>query len=105
MAEGHPSNPSSSPAASAPSEGRSTPLPGARTALVLLLFINLFNYIDRYVLAAVVPEIRTTFFPASGALPAAGVAPSVTTRFLEWFQHSFGFTPANALIGSLSMAF
>ncbi len=34
----------------------------ARTALVLLLTINLFNYIDRQVLAAVEPEIRATFF-------------------------------------------
>src|SRR5215470_4797335 len=32
--------------------------PGARSALVLLLAINLFNYIDRQVLAAVEPEIR-----------------------------------------------
>jgi MFS family permease len=39
--------------------------PGARTALVLLLGINLFNYIDRFVLAAVEPDIRATFF-ASG---------------------------------------
>jgi MFS transporter, Spinster family, sphingosine-1-phosphate transporter len=38
---------------------------GARTALALLLGINLFNYIDRQVLAAVEPEIRATFFPAT----------------------------------------
>ena len=36
--------------------------PGARTALALLLGINLFNYIDRFVLAAVEPNIRATFF-------------------------------------------
>ncbi len=36
--------------------------PGALTALALLLGINLFNYIDRYVLAAVEPEIRAAFF-------------------------------------------
>jgi MFS family permease len=36
--------------------------PGARTALVLLLGINLFNYIDRFVLAAVEPNIRAAFF-------------------------------------------
>nr|MDQ3313556.1 MFS transporter [Verrucomicrobiota bacterium] len=36
---------------------------GAGAALVLLLAINLFNYIDRQVLAAVEPEIRETFFP------------------------------------------
>jgi MFS transporter, Spinster family, sphingosine-1-phosphate transporter len=35
---------------------------GARTALFLLLAINLFNYIDRQVLAAVEPDIRATFF-------------------------------------------
>jgi MFS family permease len=33
-------------------------VPGARSALILLLAINLFNYIDRQVLAAVEPEIR-----------------------------------------------
>lgn len=35
---------------------------GARTALALLLGINLFNYIDRWVLAAVEPNIRASFF-------------------------------------------
>jgi MFS transporter, Spinster family, sphingosine-1-phosphate transporter len=38
------------------------PAKGARSALLLLLTINLFNYIDRYVLAAVEPEIRKHFF-------------------------------------------
>lgn len=40
----------------------SKPNPGARTALALLLGINLFNYIDRFVLAAVEPNIRAAFF-------------------------------------------
>jgi MFS transporter, Spinster family, sphingosine-1-phosphate transporter len=35
---------------------------GARGALFLLLTINLFNYIDRQVLAALEPDIRATFF-------------------------------------------
>lgn len=35
--------------------------PGAISALVLLLTINLFNYIDRYVLAAVEPELSRVF--------------------------------------------
>jgi MFS family permease len=35
--------------------------PGARAALALLLGINLFNYIDRYVLAAVEPLMRDHF--------------------------------------------
>jgi predicted MFS family arabinose efflux permease len=38
------------------------PPPGAHAALALLLGINLFNYIDRQLLAAVEPEIRGTFF-------------------------------------------
>lgn len=38
--------------------GRQTALPGARLALIMLLSINLFNYIDRQVLAAVEPDIR-----------------------------------------------
>jgi MFS transporter, Spinster family, sphingosine-1-phosphate transporter len=36
---------------------RSTPMPGATAALVLLLGINLFNYIDRQVLSAVLPKL------------------------------------------------
>jgi MFS family permease len=36
-------------------------LTGARTALALLLAINLFNYIDRYVLAAVLPKVGEQF--------------------------------------------
>lgn len=38
------------------------PISRARSALFLLLAINLFNYIDRQVLAAVEPDIRATFF-------------------------------------------
>lgn len=40
------------------------PLIGARSALFLLLAINLFNYIDRQILAALEPDIRATFFAA-----------------------------------------
>jgi MFS transporter, Spinster family, sphingosine-1-phosphate transporter len=45
-----------------PSAPRTEPVQGARLALTLLLLINLFNYIDRFVLAAVIPEIRKEFF-------------------------------------------
>jgi MFS family permease len=41
------------------------PLSGARTALLLLLSINLFNYIDRQILAALEPDIRASFFAPS----------------------------------------
>ena len=37
----------------------------ARIALLLLVGINLFNYIDRQILAAVEPDIRATFFAAT----------------------------------------
>src|SRR4029077_7120925 len=37
---------------------------GARIALFLLLAINLFNYIDRQILAALEPDIRASFFAA-----------------------------------------
>jgi MFS family permease len=40
------------------------PLTGARSALFLLLAINLFNYIDRQILAALEPDIRASFFAA-----------------------------------------
>ena len=40
------------------------PISGARSALFLLLAINLFNYIDRQILAALEPDIRSTFFAA-----------------------------------------
>ena len=43
----------------------------ARLSLALLLALNLLNYIDRYVLAAVEPEIRHAFFPAEVAIGAA----------------------------------
>ena len=36
----------------------------ASSALFLLLAINLFNYIDRQILAALEPDIRATFFAA-----------------------------------------
>src|SRR5213595_1528473 len=42
---------------------------GAHSALLLLLGINLFNYIDRQILAALEPDIRATFF-ASGDVNA-----------------------------------
>jgi MFS transporter, Spinster family, sphingosine-1-phosphate transporter len=45
------------------SVGRTT-MTGARNALFLLLAINLFNYIDRQVLAALEPNIRASFFAA-----------------------------------------
>jgi MFS family permease len=60
------------------SSNATRPLPGARAALLLLLSINLFNYIDRQVLAAVVPEIKQDFY-LNKAIPhlAANTAASL----------------------------
>lgn len=60
--------------------------PGARVSLVLLLAINMFNYIDRYVLAAVEPSIRSSLLhePETQADPGVhGVSGAKTkTGFL-----------------------
>ena len=53
---------------------------GARVALGLLLTINLFNYIDRYILAAVLPRIRTEFL--AGDPNQSGKAGLLMTAFL-----------------------
>lgn len=45
----------------APVSGIQKAMPGARVALLLLLAINLFNYIDRQVLAAVLPKIEDEY--------------------------------------------
>jgi MFS transporter, Spinster family, sphingosine-1-phosphate transporter len=50
---------------------RGVAVPGARMALGLLVMINLFNYIDRQILAAVEPSIRAEFFPKTED-PATG---------------------------------
>jgi MFS transporter, Spinster family, sphingosine-1-phosphate transporter len=59
----------------------STPEPHARRALALLLAINLFNYIDRSILAAVEPTLRHDFF-AAGDLSAKAKTGSLATAFL-----------------------
>ena len=58
-----------------------TRLPGARRALALLLCINLFNYIDRYILAAMEPKIREAFF-APGDPDAMAKTGALATAFL-----------------------
>ena len=89
----------SSDLSTAQSPSSSTKFPHAKAALTLLLFINLFNYIDRYLLASVMPYIEKTFF-SSPQGPGGLVA-----HLLDQFQHRFGFTPKLALGGLLSTAF
>jgi MFS family permease len=62
---------------------RTTPLPGARNALILLLAINLFNYIDRQVLSAVLPKLEldaSLFSPTDPYLKTK--LGSLTTAFM-----------------------
>ncbi len=89
------------PTDSSSDTGRSTAFPGARSALVLLLLINLFNYIDRQVLAAVVKPIKQTFFGEAGLANQEGVLVTV----MSWFEKRLGFKPEDALIGLLGTAF
>ena len=76
---------------------------GARSALALLLAINLFNYIDRQVVSAVVGPIKRTFFNESGDLIAEG-SDSLNAA-IHWFEHQVGFKPEDALLGLLGTAF
>lgn len=76
-------------------------VPGARSALGLLLLINLFNYIDRQVLAAVVGPIKRTFFTdGNGAIGS-----DTLIALIGWSQHRLGFKPDDALLGLLGTAF
>jgi MFS transporter, Spinster family, sphingosine-1-phosphate transporter len=76
-------------------------IPGAGYALALLFLINLLNYIDRYVLAAVVGPIKKTFFSQSGG----GIGSDSLTAVVNWFQNRLGFKPEDALLGLLGTAF
>ncbi len=93
-------NPASGPGTS--DAGRSQPFSGARSALVLLLLINLFNYIDRQVLSAVVDPLKQSFF-GGGSGHSTGSA--ALDAMQDWCRIHFGFKPELALIGVLSMAF
>ena len=78
------------------------PHPGAGAALVLLLLINLFNYMDRQVLAAVVRPIKESFFGSDGTITGAG---ETLTAVMMWCQQRLGFKPEDALVGLLGTAF
>ncbi len=64
---------------------RPAPVVSAALALLLLVLINLFNYIDRQVLAAVEPEIRKELFPAD----ASGKEPEYAKSATGWFATVF----------------
>ncbi|MGH7484996.1 MAG: hypothetical protein ACREMY_05220, partial [bacterium] len=72
----------------------------ARMAVLLLVAINLFNYVDRQVLAAVVPDIRSALFGSGQS-----VHHGVTGFLIGLLQPFLGKNPENAMIGLLAMAF
>src|SRR5215813_7880918 len=76
------------------------PVSGAGGMLGLLVLINLLNYMDRQVLAAVVGPIKTTFFG-----PGAAGAGETLTAVMNWCQDRLGFKPEDALVGLLGTAF
>src|SRR5438309_6400388 len=58
---------------------------GAIMSLTLLIAINLFNYIDRQILAAVEPEIRGTFFRSDDP-NAMAMTGALATAFLVTYM-------------------
>jgi len=93
------------PAAPPAPANRAGALPGARRALALLLLVNLFNYIDRYVLAAVVPWLRQTFFTGPDSALTGNRSGDLLATIMQWSQQHLGFKPENTLIGILGTAF
>lgn len=79
--------------------GPQTPLPGARRALILLLAIGLFDYMDRYVLAAMIPQIRAEFFANHHQHSA------FLTTILDLLGRFLGHNAENSTISLLSLAF
>jgi MFS family permease len=75
------------------------PIPGARSTLILLLVIGLFDYIDRYVLAAVVPLIREEFF--TGNHQHSGFV----QMLIDFLGNFLGHNAENSAIALLSLAF
>jgi MFS family permease len=68
--------------------------PGASAALWLLLAINLFNFIDRYVLASVLPKIKAEFnasgFQAGALQTAFLVSYMLFAPLFGWLGDRFG---------------
>ncbi len=65
------------------SADRPIPLRSARIAVALLLFINLINYLDRYVLSAVEPLVRDALLTGEGSQARMGL---LATAFLVTYM-------------------
>jgi len=81
--------------------GPQTHLPGANRVLALLLAVNLFNYIDRYILAAVVGDLKGSFLSPSNTSADGKLMQSIQA----WTEQHLHFKPELAFMGFLSMAF
>lgn len=91
-----------SPQGSPPTDaqGRPKALAGSQLALIILLLLSLLNYIDRQILAAVVPYIKADLFT-----PGAEHG-WLIDHLLSWLGSLLGTkNPENALMGLLAMAF
>ncbi|MFO0879149.1 MAG: MFS transporter [Gemmataceae bacterium] len=64
-------------------------IPGARHALLLLVLINLVNFIDRQVLAAVEPQIRAEFFPPVPGPDGVPVEPEGAKELTGFLSFAF----------------
>jgi MFS family permease len=71
---------------------KATPGLRAHLALTLLVVINLFNYIDRQVLAAVEPEIRAHLFPEASRPDADPETKAKARSAMGWLSAAFLIT-------------
>jgi MFS family permease len=85
--------------------GLSTPVKGAYWTLGLLLAMNLFNYIDRTILAAVEPEIRQSLLAGIGGPDAANKLGPMGGVILSLATSLYGAHAERALSGLLASAF
>ncbi len=79
--------------------GPATILRGAFMAIALLFCINLFNYIDRQNLAAVLTKIREAFLTGTDSL---GPVSQFLLKWMGWLSHG---SAENTLLGLLPMVF
>lgn len=79
--------------------GLQSAAPGAKAAMIVLLLINLFNYIDRQILAGLVPHIKETL------LSEPDNVGSVVGFLMKALSYFVGGSAENALVGLLAMAF
>jgi MFS family permease len=80
-------------------------VPGAWLALSLLICINIFNFVDRQVLAAVEPEVQREFFPERGEMFVVGGAAATADNLLRGLPPGGEEKYANFMMGILAFAF